>query len=64
MLYKCLSSIKETETEKNLKIEVLVFDNDKSTRANINYILRKCYYNGYAGTLQGLKRFQNNKAVI
>lgn len=32
-------------------------------RANINYILRKCYYNGYAGTLQRLKRFRNNKAV-
>ncbi len=29
-------------------------------RANIPYILKKCYYNGYAGTIQRIKRFKNN----
>ena len=34
-------------------------------RANIPYILKKCYYNGYAGTLQRIKRFKNkNKKFI
>lgn len=39
--------------------EAVIEEMVSKERANIPYILKKCYYNGYAGTLQRIKRFKN-----